>query len=167
MHSLTEILRRLFVAEVQFVLIGGLAAVKHGTSYLTYDVDICVPLDNENFKRIERALQGVNPRFRQRKDIPFELTDDRLSGLKNLYLATDLGPLDCLGEVIAVGDYEAALAQSEPASFPFGECRVLKIDSLIRAKEAIGRPQDILVVAQLRAIQEKFGDSRSPEDKSG
>ncbi len=69
---------------------------------------------------------------------------------------TDLGPLDCLGEVIAVGDYNAVLEQSEAAEFPFGICPVLKIDSLIRAKEAIGRPQDMLVVTQLRAIQEKI-----------
>lgn len=154
MDKLTELLRRIHSAKVEFVLIGGLAAVKHGTSYLTYDVDICVPADSGNFILIGEALRDLNPRFRQRKDLPFELTPERLMGLKNLYLATDLGPLDCLTEVAAIGSYHEVRKQSEPANFPFGQCQVLQIDALIRAKEAIGRPQDFLVVTQLRAIQE-------------
>lgn len=155
MDKLTEILKRLHAAQVQFVLIGGLAAVRHGTSYLTYDVDVCVPEDKENFLLIGKAVRDINPRFRQRKDLPFELTPERLMGLKNLYLLTDFGPLDCLTEVAAVGSYPDVRQQSEPANFPFGQCQVLKIDALIRAKEAIGRHQDFVVVAQLRAIQER------------
>src|SRR5687767_4350454 len=154
MDSLAEILKRLHTAGVQFVVIGGLAAVKHGTCYVTYDVDVCVPQEAANFKLIGEAIRDLNPQFRQRRDLPFELSPERLAGLKNLYLLTDLGPLDCLTEVAAVGDYEAVLKESEFALFPFGQCRVLKIDALIRAKDAIGRPQDLLVTTQLRAIQE-------------
>ena len=156
MDRLSEIVKRLHDAKVQFVLIGGLAAVKHGTAYLTYDVEICVPAESENFKLIGRAIHDLNPLFRQRKDLPFELTPERLAGLKNLYLLTDLGPLDCLTEVAAVGGYPEVLKQSGPANFPFGQCQVLNIDALIRAKEAIGRPQDLLVTTQLRAIQERL-----------
>jgi hypothetical protein len=156
MESLGEILRRLHDAKIQFVIIGGLAAVKHGTSYVTYDVDVCVPEDPQNFRAIGEAIQDLNPRFRQRRDLPFELTQERLHGLKNLYLITDLGPLDCLSEVAAIGNYDAVLRESELAKFPFGECRVLKIGALIRAKEAIGRPQDHFVTTQLRAIQERM-----------
>ncbi len=52
MESLAELVRRLHAVGVKFVIVGGLAAVKHGASYLTYDIDICVPLDKENFKKI-------------------------------------------------------------------------------------------------------------------
>ncbi|HEX7859786.1 MAG TPA: hypothetical protein VF773_05630 [Verrucomicrobiae bacterium] len=156
MDSLGEILRRLHQSKVQFVIIGGLAAVKHGTSYVTYDVDICVPKDAGNFKLIAEAIRDLNPRFRQRRDLPFELTPERLNGLNNLYLLTDLGPLDCLGDVAAIGDFDAVVQESELAKFPFGECRMLKIGALIRAKEAIGRPQDHFVTTQLRAIQERI-----------
>jgi hypothetical protein len=156
MENLGEIVKRLYAAEVRFVLIGGLAAVRHGISYMTYDVDVCVPLEAENFRKIERAITDLHPRFRQRKDIPFVLSDDVLRDLKNLYLQTDLGPLDCLGEVKGIGDYSVALSKSQSASFPFGTVQVLKIEPLIRAKEAIGRPQDLIVVAQLRAIQERL-----------
>jgi hypothetical protein len=156
MDSLGELVRRLHASNARFVIIGGLAAVKYGTSYVTYDVDICVPQDAENFRTIAGAIRDLNPQFRQRRDLPFELTPERLNGLKNLYLMTDLGPLDCLSEVAAIGDYDAVLQESELAKFPFGECRILKIGALIRAKEAIGRPQDHFVTTQLRAIQERI-----------
>lgn len=165
MDKLTEILRRLHVSKVEFALIGGLAAVRHGASYLTYDVDVCVPEDSKNFLLIGEAVRDINPRFRQRKDLPFELTPERLMGLKNLYLLTDFGPLDCLTEVAAVGSYPVVRQQSEPANFPFGQCQVLKIDALIRAKEAIGRPQDFLVVTQLRAIAERTGSRPQGQNK--
>ena len=53
MENLGEIVRRLHAAKVEFVLVGGLAAVRHGSSYVTYHVDICVPLEIENFRRTE------------------------------------------------------------------------------------------------------------------
>jgi hypothetical protein len=155
MENLGKLLKTLHEAEVEFVLIGGLAAVRYGTSYVTYDLDVCVPLDSANFKRIATAIADLHPRFRQRKDLPFELSDELLAQLKNLYLTTDLGSLDCLGEVAGIGDYDSVLQNSNPVPFPFGTCNVLKLESLISAKELIGRPQDMLVVAQLRAIQEK------------
>jgi hypothetical protein len=169
MENFREILSRLHHSGVEFVLIGGLAAVRHGASYVTYDVDVCVPLGPANLKRIGRALSDLNPRFQQRKDIPFDLDDERLADLKNLYISTDLGRLDCLGEVAGIGHYAAALQQSEPADFPFGRIHVLCLDALIRAKDVIGRPQDLLVVAQLRAIQERLssGGNSPPRSESG
>jgi hypothetical protein len=156
MENLAKLLTRLHDAKIQFVLIGGLAAVRYGTSYVTYDVDICVPLDPSNFQGTAAAIADLHPRFRQRKDLPFELTDELVAGLKNLDLLTDFGALDCLGEVAGVGDYNSVLRNSNPVEFPFGTCNVLKLETLIAAKEAIGRPQDMLVVAQLRAIKEKL-----------
>jgi hypothetical protein len=161
MENLAEIVRRLHAADVKFVVIGGLAAVRHGASYVTYDVDICVPLEAENFRKIERAINDIHPRFRLRRDLPFQLTEEMLVNLKNLYLVTDLGPLDCLGEVKDIGDYSTLLEQSQLADFPFGKVQILKIPSLIRAKESIGRPQDMLVVTQLRAIQERLEKQKS------
>src|SRR5881628_1993722 len=103
MESLAQIISRLHGAGVEFVLVGGIAAVRHGASYLTYDVDICVPVAPDNFKKIGSAVRDLNPRFRQKKEIKFELTDELLSTLQNLYLITDLGPLDCLGEITGIG----------------------------------------------------------------
>ena len=57
------ILRRLVDAGVDFVLIGGSAAIAHGSAVTTGDVDICASLDHENAVRIIRAFHGAHPRW--------------------------------------------------------------------------------------------------------
>lgn len=156
MESLTEILKRLHDAKVEFSLIGGLASRHYGVSLVTEDVDVCARFSPENLRRIERAFKDFHPRHRLTANkLPFELTDELCHSLKNVYLTTDLGILDCLSEVAGVGDFDAVLRQSELKEFPFGRCFMLKIDALIQAKQAVGRPHDLITVAQLQAIKEK------------
>ena len=156
MEELTEILRRLHDAQVEFSVIGGFAARSYGVSYVTDDVDVCVRLTYENLKKIENAFKDVRPIHRLAANkLPVELTEELCSRLRNLYLKTDIGILDCLGEVAGVGDYEAVLKESTLQTFPFGKCYLLHLDDLIRAKEAVGRNHDMLTAKQLRAIREK------------
>ena len=46
---------------VLFVLIGGMAAMAHGVTLVTFDVDICCPFMPENLFKLQRALTGSNP----------------------------------------------------------------------------------------------------------
>ena len=48
MHKLHELLRRLAEVGVEFVVIGGYAAVIHGSAYVTNDVDVCAVLSPDN-----------------------------------------------------------------------------------------------------------------------
>ena len=156
MELLTEILKRLIAAKVEFSLIGGQASRHYGVSLVTEDVDVCARFTPENLRRIESAFKDFHPRHRLTANkLPLELTDELCQRLKNLYLTTDLGILDCLGEVKGIGDFEAVLQQSELKEFPFGNFFVLKIDALIQSKNAVGRPHDLVAVAQLKAIKEK------------
>jgi hypothetical protein len=156
MELLTDILKRLHDAKVEFSLIGGLASVHYGVTLVTQDVDVCARFTPDNLKRIEAAVSDLHPRHRLTANrLPLELTDEICRSLKNIYLTTDLGILDCLGEVTGIGGYENVLQQSELKEFPFGRCYVLKIDALIASKEAVGRERDLAAVRQLRAIKEK------------
>ena len=156
MEQLTEILHRLYVARVEFSLIGGLASVHYGVTLVTQDVDVCARFTTENLRRIEASLLGLNPRHRFTTNrLRFELTDELVVSLKNLYLTTDLGVLDCLSEVMGIGDFEEVLRQSDLKEFPFGSCYVLKLDALIQSKSALGRDRDLAAVRQLRAIKER------------
>jgi hypothetical protein len=156
MEQLTEILWRLHDAKVEFSLIGGLASRHYGVTLVTEDVDICARFSPENLRRIESAFKDFHPRHRLTANrLPFELTDELCSVLKNIYLTTDLGILDCLSQVAGVGDFDAVLRQSELNEFPFGRCYMLKIDALIQAKQAVGRQRDLITVQQLKAIKEK------------
>ena len=61
--------------------------------------------------------------------------------------------LDCISEVLGVGDFDVVLGESLPVQLGFGECRILSLDALIRAKEAMNRPRDREAVVQLKAIK--------------
>ena len=156
MEQLTEILRRLHDAKVEFSLIGGLASRHYGVTLVTEDVDVCARFTPENLRRIESAFKDFHPRNRLTANkLPLELTDELCRSLKNIYLTTDLGVLDCLSRVAGIGDFDAVLRQSELKEFPFGRCYMLKLDALIQAKQAVGRPHDLITVKQLQAIKEK------------
>lgn len=155
MQNLSELMRRLVAAEVEFVLVGGFAAVAHGVTLVTRDVDICWRFNELNLMRIQKALADLNPVHRSRPELPLALTPQQCASLKNLYLKTDLGVVDCLGEVLGVGGFEEVSQHSVEIRLPFGTCRVLDLDTLIRAKEAMNRDHDRITVRQLLQIKKR------------
>lgn len=158
MNHLAKMLATLAGSGVEFVLVGGYAAVAHGVSLITQDVDVCCRFSKENLLRLQTVLAGFHPRHRMTpQKLPLELTDELCERLKNLYLETDICILDCLSEVAGVGGFDQVLAHSIEMESPAGRFRILNLDGLIRAKEAMNRLQDQLAVIQLRAIRERGG----------
>jgi hypothetical protein len=152
------LLSRLKEQKVEFVIIGGVCGVLHGASLVTLDLDICCQFGEENLQRIEAAVKGLHPAHRLTANkLPLELTRSSFACLKNLYLQTDLGILDCLSEVAGVGNYEEVFKQSVSHSLSSGEFRMLNLDALIAAKFAAGREKDLSAVKLLQAIKEKRG----------
>ena len=152
MQNLSELIRRLITSQVKFVLVGGYAAVAHGATLVTRDVDICCQFSEENLMRIQQAFADLHPVHRTRPDLPLQLTPAECAGLKNLYLKTDLGVVDCLGEVLGVGNFEAVWQHSIEVEVPAGKCRIIDIETLIRAKEAMNRDHDRITVKHLKEI---------------
>jgi hypothetical protein len=159
MVDLEKILQKLVRAEVDFVVIGGLAAVSYGTSLQTEDLDICCDFTPENLSRLQKALAGINPIHRMPPSrLPLQLTPELIHGLKNLYLKTDYGQLDCLGEVKGIGAFSKVKEQSVLIDLENVECRVLTLEALIKAKEAMTRPRDHQAVLELKAIRERLNE---------
>ena len=157
-QEVETLLRRLHRHDVEFVIIGGICNVLHGVTLVTQDVDVCSRFTPGNLRRLEDAVRDLHPVHRQTpQKLPFVL-DDRLSReLRNIYLRTDIGVIDCLSSVAGIGDYDAVLQASVPVALPFGECRMLSLDALIRSKETLGRDHDLAALRQLRAIKERRG----------
>ncbi len=156
MQDFSQLLQRLADAGLDFVIVGGYAAITHGSSYITRDVDICAVLTEENVARLRQALDGWNPRHR--------MTPQRLSflthpppgqPLKNLYLQTDLGVIDVLTSVLGVGDFPRLRDKAEELEVDGRRYWVISLEDLIRAKEAMGREKDLLTAKELRAIAAK------------
>src|SRR5271169_6678477 len=137
------LLSRLQAQQVEFVIIGGFCAIMHGVSLVTRDLEVCCRFTPANLRRIEAAVRDLHPYHRLAANkLPLELTDELCGRLKNLYLQTDLGKLDCLGEVAGVGSYETVLENSVIFRLSYGEFRILNLDAAIASKEAVGRPRD-------------------------
>jgi hypothetical protein len=152
------LLTRLQGSGLEFVVIGGVCVVYHGAPLATFDLDVCCPFGGENVQRIASAVKDLHPVHRLTTNkLPLEETRSSFGELKNLYLQTDLGKLDCLSEVAGVGNFEAVLEQSVAAIFSYGEFRFLSLDALIASKRAVGRERDLDAVRRLLAIKEKDG----------
>ena len=150
------LLTRLKASGLDFVVIGGVCVVYHGAPLATFDLDICCPFGEVNVCKIESAVNNLHPVHRLTANkLPLEETRSSFGSLKNIYLQTDLGKLDCLGEVAGVGNFDEVKKQSVVAKFSYGEFRFLHIDALIAAKKAVGRERDLEAVRWLQCIQEK------------
>lgn len=79
-------------AGVRFVIIGGLAITIHGSSYVTFDLDICYARDDENLARLAHAFQACNPCLRGAPTgLPFRFDEATLKRGLNFTLTTDVG----------------------------------------------------------------------------
>ena len=157
MPDLEDLVSRLIRYEVEFVIVGGFAAVTHGSPLLTQDIDVCCAFSPDNLMRLQAALSDLHPVHRMPPARPpLELTPETAGDFKNLYLDTDHGQLDCLSLVDGVGNFEQAKKDSIEITLPEGTCRVLSLDALIRSKEAMNRPRDRQAVLQLKAIRERL-----------
>jgi hypothetical protein len=158
MAQLNKLVERLISRRVEFVLVGGFAAVAHGVTLMTQDIDVCCRFRPENLRAIEAAVVDLHPVHRMTSQkLPLILTDELCASLKNLYLDTDWGPLDCLSSVLGIGDFDEVKRRSIEVAITAGTCRVLDIDALIEAKSATNRTHDRMTILQLKAIKERKG----------
>jgi len=150
-----SLLRRLARAGVDFVIVGGYAGVVHGCTLMTQDIDICCDFSPPNLLALQAALADLHPVHRMTPGrLPLELTAENAGQFRNLYLDTDLGYLDCLSEIQGLGGYDTVAGASQTIEIDGTSLRVLTIDALIAAKEAMNRPRDREAIRQLRAIKE-------------
>jgi hypothetical protein len=157
MIDLERISVRLAEGKVDFVIAGGMAALILGGSLMTRDVNVVCSLDAENLLRLFDTLKELNPVHRMTPQrIPFTREHVEKGGLKNLYLSTDLGQLDCLGDIKGIGGYDECLARSEDVQLSGGTIKVLSLDAMIDAKRAMGRPRDLHTVLELEAIRDSL-----------
>jgi hypothetical protein len=149
-----SLLERLVDENVDFVLVGGFAGVVYGCTYVTQDVDICCDFSTENLFRLQKAVADLHPVHRMTPErIKFKLTKENCRQFKNLYLDTDMGQLDCLNFIEGIGDYQKVRKASKIIKLENVRLRVLSLDSLIEAKEAMNRPRDKQAIIELQVIR--------------
>ena len=152
-----KLLQRLTTYKVEYVVVGGYASMLLGSDMLTQDLDVCVRLGSENLGKVYDALEPYEPRYRMHPKRPL-ITREMLteSSIKNAYFSTTVGSIDCLGNVLGLGDFQEVAKYARDLKLDFGVVRTLDFEGMIRAKEAMSREKDALTVAKLKAIQERM-----------
>jgi predicted nucleotidyltransferase len=151
-----RLLRTLSGAEVEFIIVGGVAATLHGSARLTEDLDIVYARRPENLERLARALAPFQPYLRGAPPgLPFRWDAETLHRGLNFTLTTELGDIDVLGEIAGDGTYESLLPDSRPIQVFGVECLFLSLARLIQVKRAAGRPKDFDALAELERIAEE------------
>lgn len=143
-------------AEVEFVVIGGVALVVQGAPRTTADLDICYSRVAGNVDRLANSLAAFAPRLRGAPEgLPFRLDARTIRTGLNFTLSTNRGDIDLLGEVTGVGGY-AEVARDANALTLYGrEVHVMSLDTLERAKRAAGRLKDLTDLAHIAEIRRR------------
>lgn len=68
MTDFAALLRRLGDNGVEFIVVGGAAAIAHGSARLTQDLDIVYDRSAENLERLVAALRNEKPYIRGRRN---------------------------------------------------------------------------------------------------
>lgn len=143
-------------AGVEFILIGGLAAVAHGAAYITNDVDVRYRRTPENMERLASALAPNNPYLRGAPPgLPFRWDAETIRRGLNFTLVTSVGILDLLGEVAGGGCNEDVLPFTTRLDVFGMETLCADLPTLIRLKRAAGRAKDLAILAELEALLEE------------
>lgn len=150
------LLRSLLTADVEFILVGGLAGNVHGSARATYDVDVVYRRSLDNLARIVAALSPLQPYLRGAPPgLPFMFDVDTLRRGLNFSLITTRGDIDLLGDTTGGGTYDELLPSSEEVTLFGLSCRCVTLEALIRMKRAAGRTKDLEAIAELEALREE------------
>lgn len=150
-----EILRVLNEHGVRFVLIGGFAAVIHGSPYVTTDLDVVPEESRTNLDRLSAALDALQARVWSSLELDglaFGHDAESLARVRVWNLVTDHGRLDISFKPSGTGGYEDLARDAVHLSILGAEIDVASLPDVVRSKEAVGREKDRLVLPVLRRI---------------
>ena len=151
---LGELLRRLVDGEVDFVVIGGIAAIAHGSPQVTQDLDIAYATGEANLERLGSVLVALGTTLRGVTDgVPFVPDGQTLRRTRMLTLDTSEGPLELLAEPDGAGSYAGLRANAIEATVSGATVRIAGLEDLLAMKKAAGRPKDRVYVEELEAIR--------------
>lgn len=151
-----NLLKSLAEHNVEYILIGGMAGVLHGSARLTQDMDILYRRTPENIQRLVDALAPYHPYLRDAPPgLPFIWDARTVQRGLNFTLQTTQGYLDLWGEVPGGGTYKNLISHTLQVEIDGTPVRVVDLETLIRLKRATGRPKDLESIAELEALLEE------------
>lgn len=156
--SLSEILEGLLKANIEFILVGGLAAVVQGAPVTTMDVDIVHDRSAENISKLIAYLESVDAAYRRPDDRVIVPNEKDISGMGHHLLTTRLGPLDVLAFVEGRRQYEDLIDFADEIEFRGRILKVLNLKTLVDLKKASNHPEDKQRLLVLEETLRRLGE---------
>jgi hypothetical protein len=156
-----RMLRVLEEHGVRFVLIGGFAAVIHGSPYVTTDIDVVPERGQRNLDHLSAALHDLHARVWTSEEpvgIPFDHDGSSLAAVRVWNLVTDFGRLDLTFEPSGTRGYDDLARDAVHLTILGTGLDVASLADVVRSKEAAGREKDRLVLPVLRRILAESGE---------
>lgn len=141
--------------EVEFILIGGMAAAMHGSPLLTQDIDITPVRTEPNLRRLSDALRELEAKIRAvelDEPLPFSHDARSLAAVDVWNLATPHGFFDISFTPTGTAGYDDLRRDAVETSFRGLRIWVASLADVIRSKEAAGRDKDRRALPVLREI---------------
>lgn len=149
------IVRVLQEHKVRFVVIGGLAALAHGSPFPTEDLDVTPEAGAANLQRLSHALDDLDARVRADADpagLPFHHDATSLAAVGTWNLTTRYGDLDlCLQPAGTQGYRDLARDAVQVRAFGI-DIPIASLADVVRSKQAADRPKDQRVLPTLRRL---------------
>ena len=161
MTDFKRLLSVLTEARVEFVLVGGMAAIVHGGSHVTEDLHIVYRRSSENIDCLVRALSPQRHYLRAAPpNLPFMWDAKTIGPGPNFTLNTALGQIDLLGEIVGGGSYDDLLPYCTAIEVYGMSCMVIRLERLIHVKRAAGRRKDLDAIAELELLRDQMSNRR-------
>lgn len=147
---------------IRYVVVGGFAAMLHGSDRVTVDLDLILDLDPPRARAAIAALRSIGLESRLPVD-PLDFADAaiRLSWVRDRNMRV-FSMIDPASPSFAVDlfaenpkDFEELHQRGKSVSLHGLDVRICSIDDLIELKTASGRAQDLLDIQALRTIQSR------------
>jgi hypothetical protein len=152
------VLRALGEHRVDFIVVGGVAAVLAGAPISTFDLDLVHSRTVENVQRLLEALASLDAYYRLQPERRIRPAASHLLSAGHQLLMTRYGPVDLLGAIGQSQGYEELLEHAIEMEAGAGlPVRVLKLDKLIEVKSATAGEKDLAALPILRKTLEEKG----------
>ena len=146
--------------EVEFVVLGGFAAIVRGSSLPTKDIDVIPSRDRMNLDRLGRALTRMNAMIRISGDpVSTKIDGGFLANMPNmLNLVTDFGEMDLtFSPAGSAGDFEGWKKGATLEVIDDGlTVLVASLDDIIDSKRAANRPKDQMALPYLESLRDEI-----------
>jgi hypothetical protein len=152
------VIRTLNEHGVDFIVVGGIAAVLEGAPISTFDLDIVHSRTGDNVQRLAGALTALDAHYRLQPERRIRPQASHLSSAGHQLLMTRYGPLDVLGAIGHSHGYEELLEHVNEMKVGAGlTIRVLKLAKVIEVKSETAGDKDLATLPILRKTLEQKG----------